>query len=157
MGEERAVRSGQGPGEEAMSEIHHLKHGALAVEGEFEKYALLFAGATRPGQHATVSVGLRVRNNSDTAIPFTFNTTQHFEIELVDPKGAVVSRWSEGKAFGQIVTTQSLEPHTTWQFHGELPVPQGGGLGSTEYTMRIYVMADLRPGAQGPLKVTVAP
>jgi hypothetical protein len=140
-----------------MSEIHHLKHGALAVEGEFEKYALLFAGPTRPDVHTNVNVNLRVRNNSDAAIPFTFLTTQRFEIELVDAKGSVVSRWSEGKAFGQIVTTQSLEPHTTWQFHGELPIPQGGSLGTSEYTMRIYVTADLRPGAQGPLKVTVAP
>jgi hypothetical protein len=140
-----------------MSDINHLKHGALAVEGDFEKYALLFAGPTRPDVKATVNVSLRIRNNSDAAIPFTFNTTQHFEIELVDAKGTVVSRWSEGKAFGQIVTTQSLLPHTTWQFHGELPVPQGGSVGSGEYTMRIYVTADLRPGVQGPLKVTVAP
>lgn len=140
-----------------MTEIHESKHGALAVEGEFEKHALLFAGATRPGVTAKVHVVLRVRNNGAEAIPFTFNTTQRFEIELVDPAGTVVSRWSEGQMFGQIVTTQPLEPHRTWRFEGDLPVPQGGGLGTQEYTMRIYVKADLRPGAQGPLKITVAP
>src|SRR5262249_43617190 len=131
----------------------------------FEKYALLFAGATRPDQHATVNVTLHVRNNSDTAIPFTFKTTQRFEIELVDGAGTVVSRWSQGKLFGDLVSTQQLHPRSTWQFHprapcssaGNRPSPAGGSLGSHDYTMRIYVTADLRPGAQGPLKITVAP
>src|SRR5262245_17225083 len=116
-----------------MSDIHHLKHGALAVEGEFEQYALLFAGATRPDVHPTVHVGLRVRNNSDAAIAFTFNTTQRFEIELVDASGAVVSRWSDGRPFGRVITTHQLAPHSSWQFDGDLPVPYGGGLGTHEY------------------------
>lgn len=140
-----------------MSDISSLKHGALAVEGDFEKYAVLFAGATRPGMHATIACGLRVRNNSAAAIDFTFNTTQRFEIELVDSGGTVVSRWSDGQAFGQVVSKQTLEPHTTWTFHGQLQIPAGGGLGSREYVMRMYVKADLQPGAQGPLRITVAP
>lgn len=137
-----------------MSELHHHKHGALAVEAEFEKIGVLFAGATHPGEHSQMSVSLSVRNNSPAPLPFTFNTTQRFEIELFDSGGQVVSRWSQGKMFGQLVSTQHLEPHSSWRFHGELLIPYGS---AGDFTVRIYVTADKRPGASSPLHITLAP
>src|SRR5437764_15317148 len=73
------------------------KHGDLAVEAEFAKIGLLFAGATRPGQEQPLQVSLSVQNHGAQAIPFTFNTTQDFEIELIDQTGQVIARWSDGQ------------------------------------------------------------
>jgi hypothetical protein len=135
---------------------HRVHHAKLEVHSEFEHVLMLFAGATRPDQHPRTLASLTVINRSDNPVPFTFNTTQRFEIELVDSEGQVVSRWSEGQVFGQIMTTENLAPRASWYFHGDLPIPLGG-LGERNYITRIYVTADLKPGAQSPLKITVAP
>jgi hypothetical protein len=135
---------------------HRVHHAKLEVHGEFEHVSMLFAGPTRPDQPRRTLASLTVLNRSDDPIPFTFNTTQRFEIELVDPEGKVVSRWSDGQMFGQIVSTENLPSRTSWHFHGELTIP-AGGLGERYYTTRIYVTADIKPGAQSPLKITVAP
>jgi len=140
-----------------MSEMMHHAHGVLGIEAEFEKIGVLFAGATRPGEHSQMDVSLSVRNNSADAIPFTFNTTQRFEIELVDASGTVRSRWSDGKVFGQVVTTQELAPHSSWRFHDELIIPGRPDGPEGDCTVRVYVTADKRPGAQSPLHITLAP
>jgi hypothetical protein len=140
-----------------MSEMTHHAHGVLGIEAEFEKIGVLFAGATRPGEHAQMHVSLSLRNNSAAAIPFTFNTTQRFEIELVDASGTVRARWSDGKVFGQVVTTQELAPHSSWRFDGELSVPGRPGGPAGDCMVRVYVTADKRPGAQSPLHITLAP
>jgi Intracellular proteinase inhibitor len=137
-----------------MSEMRHHAHGVLGIEAEFEKINVLFAGATHPGEHSQMNVSLSIRNNSAATIPFTFNTTQRFEIELVDASGTVRARWSDGREFGQIVTTQELAPHSSWRFDGELIVPDGP---AGDFTVRVYVTADKRPGAQSPLHITLAP
>jgi hypothetical protein len=136
---------------------HRVHYAKLEVHAEFEHFALLFAGPTRPGENTITLVSLTVLNRSDSAIPFTYNTTQRFEIELADDSGKVIARWSDGKEFGQIVTTQELPARSSWNFHGELTVPVPGGLGVHDCKTRIYVTADLQPGAQSPLKITVAP
>jgi hypothetical protein len=139
-----------------MDDAHLQKHGVFEVESDFERVSFLFAGATRPDFHPQMHVSLTVANRGESPIAFTFNTTQRFEIELVDGDGKVVTRWSDGQRFGQIVTTQSLAPHASWRFEGALPLV-AGGLGTHHYTARIYVTADLRPGAQSPVTITVAP
>ena len=136
-----------------MTQQTHRKQGALEVTGDFQQLGILFAGATRPNQTQSLHVALHVRNNSADPIPFTFNTTQRFEIELADDKGAVVARWSQGKEFGQIVTTEPLPAHSTWTFDGELLVPRRAG----QFTVRMYLIADKRPGAQSPLHVSDEP
>lgn len=138
-----------------MSQHHHTQrtHGALEVTGDFQHIGLLFAGATRPGQSQPTHVALHVRNNTADPIPFTFNTTQRFEIELLDDKGNVVTRWSLGKEFGQVVSTEPLAPHATWSFDGDLNVPRQRG----QFVLRMYLTADKRPGAQSPLHVLDEP
>jgi hypothetical protein len=141
-----------------MSEMQHHAHGVLGIEAEFEKIGVLFAGPTRPGEHAQMLVSLSVRNNSAAAIPFTFNTTQRFEIELVDASGTVRARWSDGKVFSQVVTTQELAPHSSWRFHDALIIPGRADDGPEgDCMVRVYVTADKRPGAQSPLHITHAP
>jgi Intracellular proteinase inhibitor len=135
-------------------DIHSHKHATLQIEGEFEKISMFFPGPTRPDVHPVVRVGLYVRNHGSAPIPFTFNTTQSFDIELVNSDGAVVSRWSTGKVFGQVVSTRPLEPQSSWHFEGDLPLPNGA---SGHYTVRILVTADLKPGAQSPLHLQFGP
>jgi len=70
-----------------------------------------------------------------------------------------IDRWDGarrvGKAFGQIVTTQVLEAHQSWRFDGDLPLVTGG-VGVHHYIARIYLTADLKPGAQSPVTISVA-
>src|SRR5262249_33558978 len=133
---------------------HHRKHGALEVTADFQHVDLLFAGPTRIDSKPLTRVVLHVRNNTEHAVPFTFNSTPEFEIELVDGKVEIVSRWSQGREFAEHVSSRPLEPHTTWTFDGELPIPQTR---SGDYTVRIYVMAEKRIRAESLLHVTFAP
>jgi hypothetical protein len=129
-------------------------HAVLTVEAAFDKVGVLFAGPTRPDEHAEINVSLHVRNHGNDAIPFTFMTTQRFEIELLNGDGEVVSRWSDGQVFGEVITTEELAPRQTWTYHGLLQIPVGSG---GDHAVRIYLTADKRPGAQSPLHITLAP
>jgi Intracellular proteinase inhibitor len=135
---------------------HHHQHGALEVAADFEHTAVLFAGPERPGEHTLTRVKLHVRNSGSHPIAFTFVTTQRIEIELVDNGGEVVSRWSDGRMFGQSAATEELAPHHSWIFEGELPIPASLRR-SGDYTLRISLTADRRIGATGPLRLTYAP
>lgn len=137
-----------------MAEIPYHRHGTFQVAGEFEATSKVFLGPTPQDAHPELAVALTVRNAGDAPIPFTFNSTQRFEIELVDDAGDVVTRWSTGKVFGDAVSTEQLAPHTSWRFCGQLPLPNGN---SGQYIARIFVSADLRPGAQSPLRLQFGP
>lgn len=137
-----------------MADMPHHRHGTFEVAGEFEATSKVFLGPTPSDAHPELAVALTVRNSGDAPIAFTFNTTQRFEIELVDAKDNVVTRWSTGKVFGDAVSTEQLAPHTSWCFHGDLPLPNGN---SGQYTVRIFLSADLRPGAQSPLRLQFGP
>jgi hypothetical protein len=137
-----------------MADIAHHRHGTFQVAGEFEATSKVFLGPTLPDAHPELAVALIVRNTGDAPIAFTFKTTQRFEIELVDDAGDVVARWSTGRIFADAVSTEQLAPHTSWRFQGELPLPNGN---SGQYLARIFVSADIRPGAQSPLRLQFGP
>src|SRR5438067_10769757 len=110
-----------------MSQHTHRKHGALEVTGDFQHTSVLFAGATRPNQTQPLHVALHVRNNDTQPIAFTFNTGQRFDLELLDEQGTVVTKWSLGKEFNQMVETIPLQPHSTLTFDADLNVPRKRG------------------------------
>src|SRR5262245_21866898 len=100
--------------EHVFAKIRHGKRGLLEADADFEKVSAVFLGPTRPAKDAPqyVTCRLRVRNNGETPIPFVFNTTQRFEIELVSAEGKLLTRWSQGQLFGQVVTREELAPHS---------------------------------------------
>lgn len=144
-----------------MDEFHHQWHGQLEVLADFEKTAMFLGGkAPSPKVHPVfVQIGLRIRNLADVPITMTFPTTQLFEIELCDEEGQVLTRWSQGRVFADVISERTLDPHRSWYLEGELPlfdenhqwVPSGN------YTIRIYMKANMRPGAMAPFRLLVGP
>ncbi|CAM3658805.1 BsuPI-related putative proteinase inhibitor [Mesobacillus zeae] len=60
---------------------------------------------------------LILKNDSNEALVFEFPTSQHYEITVSDPEGNVVYRYSEGKAFAQVIKNLMLQPgqKVTWK------------------------------------------
>lgn len=144
-----------------MIDVTEHFHGSLELTANFEKTVVLFAGPTLPARDhpRSVHVALLVRNNSAEPIEFTFATTQRFEIELANEHGTIVTRWSQGQLFGQMVSTLALLPHHSWTFKGDLPLytVDHEWIPSGRYTTRIYLTADRQNGAQSSLELVFAP
>jgi hypothetical protein len=104
-----------------------------------------------------VNVSLRVTNRATSPMSFTFLTTQRFDIELVNGAGAVLTRWSQGRAFGDIVMTEQLAPKQSWDFEGPLPLfdTSFGWVPSGQYTVRAFVTAGTKPSVLSPLQFQI--
>ena len=105
-----------------------------------------------PKTPQTADVYLTVQNNTTEAITYTFRTGQHFEIEILDKAGKVVSRWSRGKAFIQAFTEVTIPPGGARRFGGavELAYDDGRPLAEGYYTVRIYLTNENPPGTTPP-------
>ncbi|MGA2737076.1 MAG: BsuPI-related putative proteinase inhibitor [Bryobacteraceae bacterium] len=128
---------------------------ALEISGDFQTTNVDMRGPIPNAKTDPryVDVKLRLTNRSQSPMSFTFNTTQRFDIDLVNAAGAVVTRWSQGQAFGDIVTTQQLPPEGSWDFEGQLPLfdPSFNWAPAGQYTISVFLTANVRPGAQSPL------
>jgi|HubBroStandDraft_1064217.scaffolds.fasta_scaffold07807_3 hypothetical protein len=104
-----------------------------------------------------VDVELRLTNRSKSQMSFTFLTTQRFDIELVNDAGNVVTRWSQGQVFGNVVITEQLAPKSSWDFEGHLPLFDASfnWAAPGQYTIRVFLTANTRPGAQSPLQFQI--
>lgn len=132
---------------------------ALEVTGNFETTSVDLRGPvpnakTNPRY---VNVELLLTNRSSSQLSFTFVTTQRFDIELVNEAGTVVTRWSQGRAFGDIVSTDQLAPKQSWDFEGQLPLFDLGfvWVPTGQYRIRAVLTAGVRPGAQSPLQFQI--
>jgi hypothetical protein len=128
---------------------------AFEVNGHFETTDVDMRGPI-PNARTNprfVDVELKITNRSKSQMSFTFLTTQRFDIELLDQTGTVVTRWSQGRVFGQIVLTEQLAPKSSWEFEGKLPLFDSNfnWIATGQYTIRIHVTANLRPSAESPL------
>src|SRR5690349_19705790 len=52
-----------------------------------------------------ITAQLSARNSTPDAVTLTHPTTQTYDLEIRDAKGKVVYLWSQGKFFGQVVTS----------------------------------------------------
>ena len=105
-----------------------------------------------------VEVFLTLQNNSAQPLTYSFGSSQRFDILVIDANGRVVSRWSRGRIFAQVVGTQSLAPGEKHRFGGsvQLSYDDGQPLAAGGYTLKIELssmpVADTAhtPGSQAP-------
>jgi hypothetical protein len=100
----------------------------------------------------SVNVFLTIRNQTPDDLKYSFSTGQHFEIEVIDATGRVVSRWSRGKAFTQALNDLTIPPGAERRFGGsvELTYDDGRALPQGQYTLRICLTNSNPPGASPP-------
>ncbi|MFB6172184.1 MAG: BsuPI-related putative proteinase inhibitor [Haloarculaceae archaeon] len=67
---------------------------------------------------------LAVTNGNDAAVELTFPEGARADFAVHD--GGEVWRWSDGRAFAQVVETVRLAPGETIEFEGEWPDPDPG-------------------------------
>lgn len=78
-----------------------------------------------PGE---VRLTLHVTNTSSTPLDFTFPTSQRYDFVVEGAGGEQVWRWSDDRAFAQVITPATLAPGETWTVeavweHGERTGP----------------------------------
>ena len=106
----------------------------------------------------TVEVFLTLQNNSAQSLTYSFGSSQRFDILVIDANGRVVSRWSRGRMFAQVVGTQSLAPGEKQRFGGsvQLSYDDGQPLTPGGYTLKIELSSipaantAHTPGSQAP-------
>lgn len=124
--------------------VAYPKPSGITVEASFPTSSTFInmqpgiIGTPRPAK--TLNLKLKVTNNTDRELTYTFGSGQGFEIELIDAKGKVVSRWSRGRFFTLALVQRSLAPGESMSFGGEVELTddQGAALPEGAYTMRIY-------------------
>jgi hypothetical protein len=77
---------------------------------------------------ATAHFTFTVINQSPRPVTFTFPTTQRFDIDLLDQSNAVVKAWSDGHAFGNVATTQTMQPGETNTYTGDISLADRQGI-----------------------------
>ncbi len=105
-----------------------------------------------PGSAQSIEVYLAIQNNSAEDLTYSFRTGQHFEIELLDAAGQVVSRWSRDKAFTQAFNEVKIAPGSGQRFGGpvELAYDDDRPLAQGNYSLRIYLTNENPPGITPP-------
>ena len=140
-----------------MDQLHHQWHGQLEIVADFERTAAYLPPLHRsPREHPLfVQVGLRVRNLSAVPLSLHFATAQLLEIELIADDGEVITRLSQGQLYAQVASVRTLDPHRSLYLEGALPLfdEEWAWAPSGNYTIRISLAANMRFGAQGPLRL----
>lgn len=75
----------------------------------------------KPGQDITFS--LTKINLSNKTIVLNYNTSQRFDFKLSYPSGRTLWRWSDDKAFTQVLSTVSLPPGQLIRYTDKFPLP----------------------------------
>jgi hypothetical protein len=76
---------------------------------------------------ATAHFTFTVINESADPVTFMFPTTQRFDIDLIDQSNTVVKAWSDGKAFGNVATMQTMQPGQTNTYSGDISLADRQG------------------------------
>jgi hypothetical protein len=105
---------------------------------------------------ATAHFTFEVINQSPDPAIFTFPTTQQFDIDLIDQSGVLVKAWSDGQAFGNIVTTLAMAPGQTNTYSGDISLAdrQGKQLNGV-YVARAFLTDSSGPTVQATTLITV--
>jgi hypothetical protein len=72
----------------------------------------------------TITVKYTVTNLTDKPLVLTFPTTQQYDWTVTDAEGNLVYRWSDGKAFGQVVTQLTIPVGTSDSFESSWAIPR---------------------------------
>lgn len=86
----------------------------------------------------SITITLTVRNELRHPVVFEFASGQRFEVLIRNSLGETLWRWSEGKAFIQMLGREQLEPGSSLtyeaQFDGVLPAGRYTAVGSVVST-----------------------
>jgi len=72
----------------------------------------------------TITVKYTVTNLTDKPLVLTFPTTRQYDWTVTDAEGNLVYRWSDGKAFGQVVTQLTIPVGTSDSFESSWAIPR---------------------------------
>ncbi|WMS85871.1 BsuPI-related putative proteinase inhibitor [Pleionea litopenaei] len=120
-------------------------------------------GRVLSNEQDKVSAYITLTNHSSSPEVFRFNSSQTFEIEILNAYGEVVNKWSANKRFTQALQSIELAAGASKRFGGELTLVNfnGEALDVGSYTLKIMVMGSNHPeasvfsavsfGAQAPL------
>jgi hypothetical protein len=72
----------------------------------------------------TITVNYMLTNLTDKPLVLTFPTTQQYDWTVTDAEGNLVYRWSDGKAFGQVVTQLTIPVGTSDSFESSWAIPR---------------------------------
>lgn len=64
----------------------------------------------------SVRLVLQVTNSGPAAVELEFGTAERYDFAVLAPDGAEVWRWSEGRAFAQVVGSERLAPGGTLRY-----------------------------------------
>jgi len=115
--------------------LHLLNGYGVLVKSDAPSYTnnLMPPGVMLPTLHAT----LAVFNYGQTPVTFNFNTSQRFDFVIRDSAGAEVYRWSDGRAFMEMLGSETLHndrlvyrvsillENRLWVGPGLAPLPDG--------------------------------
>ncbi len=114
----------------------------LAVRGLFP-HPEIWINVMPPGPPVppTVPVSLKLANHTLRDVTYQFNTSQRFDIVLRDARGNVILRWSDGKAFLQVLGEITLAPGDTYEVGGGLTLAYKDGTPVVEgdYNLEIHL------------------
>jgi len=105
---------------------------------------------------ATAHFAFEVINQSANAIAFMFPTTQRFDIDLIDQSNTVVKAWSDGRAFGNVATWQTMQPDQTNTYSGDISLAdrQGNQLNGV-YVAQAFLTDSSGPTVQATTLISV--
>jgi len=72
----------------------------------------------------TITVKYTITNLTDKPLVLTLPTTQQYDWTVTDAEGNLVYRWSDGKAFGQVVTQLTIPVGTSDSFESSWAIPR---------------------------------
>lgn len=106
----------------------------------------------------TVEVYLTLQNNSTQPLTYSFGSSQLFDILIIDANGRVVSRWSRGRMFAQVMSTITIPAGGRQRFGGQVQLTYDDGqlLAPGGYTLKIELSSTPAantahpPGTQAP-------
>lgn len=105
-----------------------------------------------------VEVYLTLQNNSTQSLTYSLGSTQLFDILIIDTNGRVVSRWSRGRMFAQVMSTITIPAGGKQRFGGQVLLTYDDGqlLAPGGYTLKIELSSTPAantahpPGTQAP-------
>ena len=136
----------------------------VALLGEFPDPMVWINRMPGPGPvpaPPTAEVFLTLQNNTAQSLTYSFGSSQRFDILVIDANGRVVSRWSRGRMFAQVMSTLTLAPGEKQRFGGRVSLSYDDGqvLAQGAYTLKIELSStpapdtSHTPGSQAPAAI----
>lgn len=120
----------------------------VTVTGNFAN-AFVIRNPANPG---VVDAQLTLRNNTATDLSLYFPSAHYYDLLLINGSGQIVSAWSRGRLFSQVVTTVPLAAGTQVKLSASVPLTDdfGVALPAGGYTLKFVVNSSAQAGTAHP-------